>query len=281
MNGGEGQGIVILGSGRSTSAVIEDRDQLVVVDAPSGPSLLDHLRPGAVVDKLLLTSCDVDHLGGAATLLLNRPVREVFVNPDRNHRTRVWDEFVTALKLAGTEQKIRVHASLTSANPGIIVGSEFVLQILVPTPEMVLTADLASTTGRHNLSCIIRVTHGDVGSVLLAGDLDGEMLGTMMSKSEPPNLQARVLVLPHHGRNLGSRTRDFARRLSALVKPQYVVLSGPAIQGGLGSLGPTSMMSTQLEGTYREILAGVREGAPEAELIRMARDVPFVIEPAQ
>lgn len=70
---------------------------------------------------------------------------------------------------------------------------------------------------RNKSSCVLRIDTGKV-SVLLPGDIERPVELALLERF--PNLQADILIAPHHGSN-SSSTSAFIKTL----KPDYVVLS--------------------------------------------------------
>ncbi|HGM6963942.1 MBL fold metallo-hydrolase [Pseudomonas aeruginosa] len=244
--------LIILDVGHGNCTIIKHGDEAIIIDAPGRPvvaKVLDELKIKSV-HALLLSHADSDHLSGAIPILMNpdRPVRQVYVNPDLR-KTKSWFQFRIAAGDARKNRGTAIYPSLNIDQPQNLALSNTTLRILHPTPEMCL----ATNEGEHtdgvkldpnSMSAVIIVEHNGESVCLLAADSGRHSLDMMLV--EKIDLRAHVLVFPHHGGHLGGTAdnRTFARDLVSAVQPKLVLFS----------LGRGS------HGTPRpEIIAGTRE----------------------
>lgn len=244
--------LIILDVGHGNCTIIKHGDEAIIIDAPGRPvvaKVLDELKIKSV-RALLISHADSDHLSGAIPILMNpdRPVRQVYVNPDLR-KTKSWHQFRIAAGDARKNQGTAVYPSLHVDQPQSLTLSNTTLRILHPTPEMCL----ATTGGEHtdgvrldanSMSAVVLIEHNGEQVCLLAADSGRHSLNIMLSENR--DLRAQVLVFPHHGGHTGIATdnRSFAKDLVTAVQPKLVLFS----------LGRGS------HGTPRpEIVAGTRE----------------------
>jgi beta-lactamase superfamily II metal-dependent hydrolase len=231
----------------------------VVIDGGSRQVLLNCLkgRGIAVIDAVLVSHADYDHVGGIIELLLEPQieVRKIYLNPDALRRTRTWDNFRIALADVRKRYHARIHTQLTTTCTEEFERGKVRLEVLAPLPET-SAAGVGSrnlrgeTLTANSLSAVIRVATRDVGEVLLAGDMDEQALGDILG--ERSDLQARVLVFPHHGGLPGDTDAErFAQRLCQAVRPLMIVFS---------------IGRDQFSNPRPEIVAGARQGAPQAHI---------------
>ncbi|MGY2223926.1 ComEC/Rec2 family competence protein [Pseudomonas gingeri] len=248
--------LIILDVGHGNCAIIKHGDEAIIIDAPGRPvvtKMLDDLNIKSI-HALLISHADSDHLSGAIPILMNpdRPVRQVFVNPDLR-KTNSWLQFRIAAGDARKNLGTAVHPSLNIDIPKSLTLSKTTLRILHPTPEMCL----ATNGGEHidgikldanSMSAVVMIEHNGESICLLAADSGRHSLNIMID--EDKDLSAQVLVFPHHGGNTGGAAdnKAFAKDLVSAVKPKLVLFS----------LGRGS------HGTPRpEIVAGTREAIAE------------------
>jgi competence protein ComEC len=228
----EGVLLAVLDVGRGSCAYLEWPDgRNLVVDCGS----LDLRDPGATVaarylwrrgvtrvDALVLSHRDEDHVNGARSLIQRFGIRRVIV-------PRAFPDFPWP---AGTEI-VRVERL---AEPPRLGG----LEILGPPAW--------EKYGREvpvNETSVVLRTEG----ILLPGDVEERGVEELLGL---PDLRARVLVLPHHGK-FHERHEEFARRVGA----ELSIASAPDGYFSprvLGSISPPPLVTG-------------REGAVELELL--------------
>jgi competence protein ComEC len=190
----------LLDVGQGQAAVIQTRHHALVMDTgPRFPSgfdtgsavLLPYLQSRGIhrVDRLIISHSDIDHLGGAASLLEAMPVAGIFSGEARRMG---WVEFEPCQR--GLEWEWD--------------GVHF--RFLHPVRP------LAEREGNDD-ACVLRVSSG--GQVLLIGsDIEAAAEQDLLASGEP--LRADVLVAPHHG-SLTSSTLPFVEAVS----PTWVLYS--------------------------------------------------------
>ncbi len=188
--------LAVLDVGRGSCAVLERPDgSVVVVDCGS----LDQRDPGASIaapylwsrgivriDVLVLTHTDLDHVNGARTLI------ERF-RPGRVLVTRAFTE------PAGLAVERR-------GSPALLDG----LEILGPP----VWEKFGPAPPANETSIVLRAD-----GILLPGDIEERGVEELLTL---PDLKARVLVLPHHGKYFEQHAELFAR-----VAPELVIASAP------------------------------------------------------
>lgn len=227
--------VLILDVGHGNCSIIRSDGSACVVDAPAGSTLLATLRHLGIscIDTIILSHADKDHVAGVNALLTCRDieVKSLYVNPDATKGARSpWMKLRTSVRDARQRGKLRVVTDLTSdRSPPIVVGA-VTLEILAPSPELILGgAGATALDGKtpltsNSMSVVIRVTYDGEGIFLLPGDLDGVGLLSMMEEGKIAS--AKVLLFPHHGGLPGdSSPEEFVRQLCHHVQPELVVFS--------------------------------------------------------
>ncbi len=164
--------------------------------------LLDYLEAYEVetIDYLVLTHADSDHIGGAADVLREFEVEEVFFS-DFEKENSSYMSLLDALSEEG------LTAWLPEPGYTVDFGGATVT-FLGPVGEW---------DTPNNTSICLRIDHG-VNSFLFTGDAEGEAEEALVESGQ--ELAATVYKVGHHG-SYTSSTETF---LNA-VKPQYAVIS--------------------------------------------------------
>ncbi len=226
--------LVVVDVGHGNAAVLNDVRGIVVFDTgKKGPALLEFLRENGIreIESLVLSHADDDHIGNAASLLLDRDfrVKRILFNSDPTKATDSIQQLQLAICDARRHRGMRADSQLNTSVTGELDCGDVHIEVLYPPPEALLTGvDGRSAGGRRNqsnsLSAAIRLSCRGRGAVLLAGDVGTECLDFV--EAEKSTASADVLVFPHHGGAPGGTLpRHFATRVTRLVTPKYVVFS--------------------------------------------------------
>jgi len=156
------------------------------------------------IDYLCVTHGDADHAGGAAYLVRNFKVREVWwpAGPQAGHD-------LDRLKRACADAGVRVIA----APARVSVGGAVIEKLW---PDGAAAARLSA----NDSSTVLRITYGRFAA-LLAGDVGKEGQRRLLAAGRP--LGADVLKAPHHG----SREASWPPFIKA-VNPRVVVFTAKA-----------------------------------------------------
>ena len=196
--------------GQGTAVLLRTRKHLLVYD--TGPQysresdagqrvLLPLLRARGEsrIDLLMLSHRDIDHVGGAASLLAGHPVAALSSSLEDGHPLR-----------AGPVP----HTACRAGQRWVWDGVQF--EVLHPAPE-----DVAVATRPNAVSCVLRVQDASGRSLLLTGDIEAAQEAALLRRGAQA-LASTVLVVPHHG----SRTSSTAAFLDAVQPQQAIVQAG-------------------------------------------------------
>ncbi len=186
--------------GQGMCVVLETSDHVVVfdtgprfsADADAGSRVLvPYLRARGIrrVDVLVVSHQDIDHAGGAGSLLASFPVDRIWTSVPPGHR----------LLQAVASQP---DAVLTRCEAGQSLHLDgLALTMLSPAPELYARAR-ASTNSR---SCVV---HAQLGShrVLLTGDVPVRQERQLLARAAGMwhDMQVELLIAPHHGSHSSS-----------------------------------------------------------------------------
>lgn len=185
----------LLDVGQGLAAVVRTQHHTLIYD--TGPKFSEHFDTGSavivpflkyhqikVIDKLIISHPDNDHIGGAHSLLEQSIVRQV---------------------LTSEPEKLPQASRCIAGQHWQWDGVNF--DILYP-PENLYGLD-------NDSSCVLRIDNGQK-SILLVGDIEKRSEAYLVKNVA--NLSSTILVVPHHGSKTSS-TWAFVQA----VHPQYAL----------------------------------------------------------
>jgi beta-lactamase superfamily II metal-dependent hydrolase len=255
---------VVLDVGHGVAAVVHSDAEAFVIDVPArSPEVKLALDQAGVrvVDAVIISHADGDHIGGVMSLLSDPDLQigAVYCNPDPHRDTALWYDFRLTVQDAqrrGTAVRFRTELT-TSTSEDFATTSDIAVDVLAPSPALALGGVGGKTmSGRrvsaNTLSAVVRVRDRSRPSrgILFTGDLDVVGLNELLE--DATDIEADVLVFPHHGGSPGGGdASDFADRLCSTVKPETIVFS----------------ISRQNRATPQaNIVSGVRLAAPSGHI---------------
>jgi len=202
--------VVVADIGQGTAVLVRTRDHLLIYDAGPRYSLqadaaqrvllpLLQARGERHVDLLMLSHSDTDHVGGAASLLAQLPVRALSTSLPDGH----------ALLRAGVP-----HRRCLAGQAWDWDGVRF--DVLHPLP-----GDFAQAARPNALSCVLRVQAADGRSLLLTGDIEAAQEAALLARAGAA-LRSQVLLVPHHG----SKTSSTEAFIGAVAPGTALVQAG-------------------------------------------------------
>lgn len=226
--------LVILDVGHGNSAVLIEPSNIVVIDAGPRSGLLQFLHEQKinVIDTVLISHADQDHIDGLIALLSSGEfvIKKVRLNTDSSKCSVKWDELLYELSLQQDEKLVDFQTQLTRGQEEQYTEGD--VQIEIAGPSTYLTGKGPGSKDRegrqitsNSISALIRVKQKDKKIALFPGDVD--VIGIEDIESRGIDIRASILVFPHHGGRAGATTdmASFARKMCELVEPKHVVFS--------------------------------------------------------
>jgi competence protein ComEC len=194
-----GQGLAV-GVQTQNHALLYDTGPDFNGDANSGNRILVPALRGmgiAQLDGLILSHNDLDHTGGAVSVLQAMPISWVVSSLPADHEIL---------------RPVRDSRRCADGQTWDWDGVHF--EILHPSLESYMETDISD----NNRGCVLRISSGKQ-SVLLVSDIEKVTEKRLLEKYAD-KLPATLLVVPHHGSKTSS-TQDFVQK----VHPHYAVFT--------------------------------------------------------
>jgi competence protein ComEC len=189
-----GQGLSVLVR-TSSRALLYDAGPAFGPDADSGGRVVLPVLRGAGIarlDAMVLSHEDLDHIGGALTVMETVEVDGLASSLPAQHALQ-----------ALSRNSQRCTAGMSWEWDGVR------FEFLHPAPDAVFAR-------RNDLSCVLRIATAG-GSMILTGDIERASEGTLARREN--SLKSDVLLVPHHGSRTSS-TEPFI----AAVSPRWAVV---------------------------------------------------------
>ena len=155
-----------------------------------------------VIDVLIITHYDKDHVGGAAKIAGNIETGQIYI-PCYEGQSRYYKAFMSVIEEAGLKaQKVTEDVSFTLA------GISFT--ILASDVEYV--SDAGDEGNDNDVSLVVSAVYGD-DSYLFLGDLEKEGIKSFLKKD--PGIWD-VVKMPHHGKK-ESNSSELIKALSPVI----------------------------------------------------------------
>ncbi len=223
----------VLDVGHGNSAVLVDTDGVIVIDAGPKTKLLEFLLDHNIheIDVLLLSHADKDHIAGVIGLLASEEIRlkRVYLNSDATKDSEIWNILIYSLWNAHKKGDLYFEPSLTPHLNGKLDQGDVAVEILAPNQYLAARSpgskDLKGRTLTTNsISAVIRLSYRGKPFALLPGDIDLIGLDNLLEETE--DIQAWLVVFPHHGGKPGNKNvKAFTARFCEAVKPKIVIFS--------------------------------------------------------
>jgi competence protein ComEC len=204
--------VAFLDVGQGDSELITlSADYQILVDGGPSQQVIDQLSlympiADRVIELVVLTHPDADHLAGLLSVLTEYEVEQILM-PDVAKDTRMYQEWMELIEEQGIEHRRLREPETITLNDGVT------LTVLHPSAETMLKKMAA-----NDWSIVMRLDINQI-SFLLTGDIEKEIEAELVERYAT-QLRADVLKVPHHG----SKTSSTQAFLQA-VRPEFAVMS--------------------------------------------------------
>jgi beta-lactamase superfamily II metal-dependent hydrolase len=250
----------ILDVGHGSCAVLIDVNGVVVFDAGPGTSLLEFLLQETitVIDVLLISHADKDHIEGIISLLESRTIdiKLIRLNTDSEKESKLWDDLLYVIEQTQKAGRLKCEVGLCSSDSGKFNVGTIGIEILAPSPYIAAKGPGGKDRRGRRLSgnsvcTVIRLVREKNPIAILPGDIDDVGIENLAESGQDPT--APIALFPHHGAKPGGHNMvAFARRFCNLVNSTNIIFS--IGRGQYGTPQP-------------EILASIRETLPKARIL--------------
>lgn len=196
--------VTFLDVGKADAIIIHTGSEFAVIDCGEkgdGKEIVEYIEEngGDSIDHLIITHYDQDHVGGAAKVIKELDVKNVYA-PDYDEDSKELDKYYKALEEKDMEPQL-----LTSDIAFSLGDAEFT----VYAPKLTDYGD----GDDNDFSLVTRVEYGET-SFIFAGDAMEQRLSEIMDIGD-----CDLLKVPYHGRRL-----DNTDQFLDAVTPEYAVV---------------------------------------------------------
>jgi len=225
--------LYVLDVRHGNSAVLIDDSSIIVIDAGPGSDLLDFLQENKIeiIDILLLSHADQDHIGGAMSLLSSKQVeiKNVYLNTDSVKGSAIWDDLVYTLSDHHKRSEVYFEPSITPHLNGKLDRGRVAIEVLGPSAYLAAKGPGSIDRKKRKLtsnsiSAVIRLSYDNKPIAIFPSDIDDVGLANLLEDSS--DIKAWLAVFPHHGGNPGGgNVAVFTNEFCEAVKPEVIVFS--------------------------------------------------------
>lgn len=182
--------LTVFNAGKADAMLITINDKNIIIDTGEkgeGTILLNYLKENniSIIDYLIITHFDKDHVGGAAKIINNIKVSNV-IQPNYTSTSKAFSNYEDALEKAKiTPTSLESDISFTIANANFSIY-----------PAKKTSYSIDSDSIDNYMSLVIDIVH-EKNRFLLAGDAIKNRLQELIDMD---NINSTFLKIPHHGK---------------------------------------------------------------------------------
>ena len=229
--------IVVFNVGKADAILIATENHAVMIDAGEeqhGRMIVEYLlnRGITVIDYMIITHFDMDHVGGAAEIIRSLDVREVIV-PNYRRASRHYIRFREAMREKAIQPLIleapdplrfTLDGAMFTTFPSSLAFVEYIIDRSADEDEEERYYDVHyneddELPNVNNFSLVTSITHGNK-SFLFTGDAKAWRIREILQTREIAAIDYDFLKVPHHGR-YNRRSIDLINNIS----PTYAVIT--------------------------------------------------------
>lgn len=233
--------VLVFDVGHGSCVFIEDGAITTVIDCKESTILIEFLLSRKIesINQVIISHADADHIDGILALIQTDYIKlgTVFVNPDASKDTETWMDLRVALQDAQQRGKLKVRTEIGAGMTDQLRHIDVLIEVVAPG----IASRLSGPGGRtgqgiratsNTMSVVLRLHHRSYPVMLIPGDLDNTGLGELIAQGK--QLQADILLFPHHGGHIGhgstpaaktQENAEFAKSVFKEVKPKLLLFS--------------------------------------------------------
>lgn len=202
--------LTVFNAGKADAMLITINDKNIIIDTGEkgeGTILLNYLKENniSIIDYLIITHFDKDHVGGAAKIINNIKVSNV-IQPNYISTSKAFSNYKDALEKAKiTPTSLESNISFTIANATFSIY-----------PAQKTSYSVDSDSIDNYMSLVIDIVH-EKNRFLLAGDVIKNRLQELIDMD---NINSTFLKIPHHG-----KYEELTQQFLEKVHPTYAAIT--------------------------------------------------------
>lgn len=221
--------LYILDVKHGNSSVLFDNGT-VIIDAGNNRYLFDFLEQHKVekVDAMLLSHADADHIGGLKRIIEEGSIKvaAIYFNADTKKDSDLWFDLVYSIQEYNDSNDNPIYTSpLTTDSKVQLTQGQVNLEILAPKPAFIATGKnyKKEKANSNSISAVIRLVYQNQPIALLPADIDQIGLDNLLKYQI--DIQAWLLIFPHHGGKAGKDINIFTHQICHAVQPEHIIFS--------------------------------------------------------
>lgn len=218
--------ITVFGIGRADAILITTENYVVMIDTGEnrhGQYIVSSLlnQNITVIDYLIITHFDSDHVGGAHLIIDYLDVNKI-IAPNYSRESRHVERFENAMRNANIEAFVLTETIWLTLDEAefMINPSQLPYFSFADDDADFETSEGAFIPTGDDFSIVISITHG-ANNFLFTGDAVANRLQELLETDEIMNTSYDFLKVPRHGRY----NRNSVPFIQA-INPRYVVITG-------------------------------------------------------
>ena len=222
--------VLIFDVGHGSCVFLQDGAVTTVIDCKESTVLIEFLlgRKLDSITQVIISHADADHIDGILALIQTDYVKlgTVFVNADASKDSEAWTDLRMALQDAQRRGKLKVRTEIGAGMADLLKHIDVAIEVVAPG----IASRLSGPGGRtghgaratsNTMSVVLRLHHENHPVMLIPGDLDSAGLAELVAQGI--QLQADILLFPHHGGHIGHGGTQAAKARANTVFAKTVV----------------------------------------------------------
>ena len=204
--------VTFLDVGKGDCILIRKGEEVTLIDTGYADTVQDVISELkslgiATIDHLIITHYDKDHVGGAAGIVQNFMIGEIYL-PGYEGSSEEYSELMAAI------DELDLPATVVTSDLSLVMEGA---DVTIYATDVEYIADTEEEEGNDNdVSLVVSLIYQD-DSYLFAGDLEKEGIAAYLENHAE---SYDIVKMPHHGQKAGN-SEDFI----AAIDPQIAVIT--------------------------------------------------------